>query len=152
MFLLKLDFPSGNYVREEKCVILLVNISLKGVPGKDNQALEPNVSMGLQPTQVFGALLDASACFPQEEDNCARLLTLRSPEGSQTTEPLCIIFSELFLSLQGSKEICLPLRQCSLNSIVTQKSGDFLPSKGFHYSLYRKESTEVFLPCLTMWQ
>lgn len=64
MFLLKLDFPSGNCVREEECFTLLVNISLKGVSSKDNQALEPNLSTGLQPIKVFGALLDANEYFP----------------------------------------------------------------------------------------
>lgn len=50
MFLLKLDFPFGNCVREEEeGITLLVNISLKGDSGKDNQALEPYLFTSLQP-------------------------------------------------------------------------------------------------------
>lgn len=64
MFLLKFDFPSGNHVREEEHVTLLVNISLKGVYSKDNQALEPNLFTGLQTIYMFSALLDATVCFP----------------------------------------------------------------------------------------
>ena len=55
MFLLKLDFLSGNWVREEgyDYTSFLSVISLKDISGKDSQAPEANSFMGCSQYEHF---------------------------------------------------------------------------------------------------
>lgn len=159
MFLLKLDFPSGNCVRGEECDYTSCQHFLERCFAKTAKLFSLIHSRACS-QYVFGVLLDTLAHVPQlkmKTPHDCSLSQLQEAvwawnQGSLMTELVCFIFSKLLPSFLWSEGLSFTLRQCSLIVESCRRVETFFPSKDFHYSSYKRESIEVVQPSLTMWQ